>query len=110
MEKADPQDIKGSSGVILAPAEVCKLEVITWTAVLSSLVVLSALGIKVKDKKGKIDLSLWILRVTTVHGRRGKKNLRVLEKHWSDTSQDLGWMRKGVKPEGAYGEGKGQGL
>ena len=54
MEKADPQDIKGSSRGILVPSEICKLEVITRTDVHSSPVVLSALGIKVKDKKGKL--------------------------------------------------------
>ena len=54
MEKADPQDIKGSSGGILAPPEICKLEVITRKDVHSSPVVLSALGIKVKDKKVKL--------------------------------------------------------
>ena len=57
----------------MAPPEICKLEVITRTDVHSSPVILSALGIKVKDKKGKTDSTLWILRVIVVEGRKGKK-------------------------------------
>lgn len=49
------------------------MEVITRKDVYSSPVVLSALGIKVKDKKGKIDSTLWILRVIVVEARRGRK-------------------------------------
>lgn len=43
---------------MLVPAEICKLEVITQTVVYSSLVVLRGLGIKVKDKEGRMDPSL----------------------------------------------------
>lgn len=47
---------------MLVPAEICKLEVITQKVVYSSLVVLRGLGIKVKDKEGRMDPSLWILK------------------------------------------------